>query len=62
MATSERTIQLSEASYTLLMAVAHRRGIDPNALADELVCAGLYDASYHRTYPLAIRATGTIFY
>lgn len=40
-ATGQRTIHLPEASYTLLASEAQRRGIDPDALADELVRADL---------------------
>jgi hypothetical protein len=32
-----RTIQLPESSYALLSAEAQRRGLDPDALADELL-------------------------
>jgi hypothetical protein len=32
-----RTIHLPESSYALLSAEAQRRGLDPDALADELV-------------------------
>lgn len=41
MATSQRTITLPEASYALLAAEAQRRGVQPDALADELVRADL---------------------
>jgi hypothetical protein len=34
-----RTIHLPESSYALLSAEAQRRGLDPDALADELVRA-----------------------
>ena len=37
MATSERTIRLPQASYDLLLQEANRRGVEPDALADELV-------------------------
>ncbi len=37
MATRQRTIHLPEASFALLAAEAQRRGVDPDALADELV-------------------------
>jgi hypothetical protein len=40
-ATGQRTIHLPEGSCTLLAAEAQRRGIDPDALADELVRADL---------------------
>jgi hypothetical protein len=36
-----RTIHLTESSYALLSAEAQRRGLDPDALADELVRADL---------------------
>jgi hypothetical protein len=36
-----RTIHLPESSYALLSAEAQRRGLDPDALADELVRADL---------------------
>jgi hypothetical protein len=36
-----RTIHLPESSYALLSAEARRRGLDPDALADELVRADL---------------------
>jgi hypothetical protein len=36
-----RTIHLPESSYALLSAEAQRRGVDPDALADELVRADL---------------------
>jgi hypothetical protein len=36
-----RTIHLPESSYALLTAEAQRRGLDPDALADELVRADL---------------------
>jgi hypothetical protein len=36
-----RTIHLPESSYALLSAEAQRRGLDPDALADELVPADL---------------------
>lgn len=36
-----RTIHLPESSYALLSAEAQRRGLDPDALADELVLADL---------------------
>lgn len=36
-----RTIHLPEGSYALLTAEAQRRGLDPDALADELVRADL---------------------
>lgn len=36
-----RTIHLPESSYALLTAEAKRRGLDPDALADELVRADL---------------------
>ncbi len=36
-----RTIHLPESSYALLSAEARRRGVDPDALADELVRADL---------------------
>jgi hypothetical protein len=41
MATSDRTITLPEDSYALLAAEARRRGIEPDAVADELVRADL---------------------
>jgi hypothetical protein len=41
MATSDRTIKLPEDSYALLAAEAQRRGIEPDAVADELVRADL---------------------
>lgn len=37
MATRERTIRLPQASYDLLLQEANRRGVEPDALADELV-------------------------
>jgi hypothetical protein len=40
-----RTIHLPESSYALLSAEAQRRGLDPDALADELVRADLAAAS-----------------
>lgn len=36
-----RTIHLPESSYALLTAEAQRRGVEPDALADELVRADL---------------------
>jgi hypothetical protein len=36
-----RTIHLPESSYALLTAEAQRRGLDPDALADELVRSDL---------------------
>jgi hypothetical protein len=36
-----RTIHLPESSYALLATEAQRRGLDPDALADELVRADL---------------------
>lgn len=36
-----RTIHLQESSYALLYAEAQRRGLDPDALADQLVRADL---------------------
>jgi hypothetical protein len=36
-----QTIHLPESSYALLSAEAQRRGLDPDALADELVRADL---------------------
>jgi hypothetical protein len=41
MATSDRTIKLPEDCYALLAAEAQRRGIEPDAVADELVRADL---------------------
>jgi hypothetical protein len=41
MATSDRTIKLPEDSYALLAAEAQRRGIEPDAVVDELVRADL---------------------
>ncbi len=41
MATSERTVRLPQASYDLLLREASRRGVEPDALADELVRADL---------------------
>jgi hypothetical protein len=41
MATRERTIRLPQASYDLLLQEASRRGVEPDALADELVRADL---------------------
>jgi hypothetical protein len=41
MATRERTVRLPQASYDLLLQEASRRGVEPNALADELVRAAL---------------------
>jgi len=40
-ATSDRTIKLPEDSYALLAAEAQRRGIEPDAVAEELVRADL---------------------
>jgi hypothetical protein len=37
MATRERIIRLPQASYDLLLQEANRRGVEPDALADELV-------------------------
>ncbi len=37
MATRERTIRLPQTSYELLQQEASRRGIEPDALADELL-------------------------
>jgi hypothetical protein len=37
MANSERTIRLPQASYDLLLQEANRRGVEPDALTDELV-------------------------
>jgi hypothetical protein len=37
MATRERTIRLPQTSYDLLQQEASRRGIEPDALADELL-------------------------
>jgi uncharacterized protein HemY len=37
MATRERTIRLPQTSYELLQQEANRRGIEPDALADELL-------------------------
>jgi hypothetical protein len=37
MATRERTVRLPQASYDLLLQEASRRGVEPDALADELV-------------------------
>jgi len=44
-----RTIHLPEGSYVLLSAEAQRRGLDPDALADELVRA---DLAAHREQDL----------
>jgi hypothetical protein len=41
MATREQTICLPQASYDLLLQEACRRGVEPDALADELVRAAL---------------------
>jgi hypothetical protein len=41
MATRERTVRLPQASYDLLLQEANRRGVEPDALADELVRADL---------------------
>jgi DNA-binding response OmpR family regulator len=41
MATREQTIRLPQASYDLLLQEASRRGVEPDALADELVRADL---------------------
>jgi hypothetical protein len=41
MATRERTVRLQQASYDLLLQEASRRGVEPDALADELVRADL---------------------
>jgi hypothetical protein len=41
MATREQTIRLPQASYDLLLQEANRRGVEPDALADELVRADL---------------------
>jgi hypothetical protein len=41
MATRQRTITLPESSYELLATEAQRRGVEPDALADELVRADL---------------------
>jgi hypothetical protein len=43
MATRARSIRLPEASYELLLSEARRRGIEPDALADELLRADLGD-------------------
>jgi hypothetical protein len=40
-----RAIHLPESSYALLSAEAQRRGLDPDALADELVRADLATGS-----------------
>ena len=37
MATSERIVHLPEASYDLLLQEANRRGVAPDALADDLL-------------------------
>ena len=41
MATRERTIRLPQTSYDLLQQEASRRGVEPDALADELLRADL---------------------
>lgn len=41
MATRERTVRLPQASHDLLLQEASRRGVEPDALADELVRADL---------------------
>jgi hypothetical protein len=41
MATRERTVRLPHASYDLLLQEANRRGVEPDARADELVRADL---------------------
>jgi hypothetical protein len=41
MATRDRTVQLQQDAYDLLVREAERRGVAPEALADELVRADL---------------------
>jgi hypothetical protein len=50
-----RTIHLPESSYVLLSAEAQRRGLDPDALADELVRA---DLAAHREQDLETTLKG----
>jgi len=42
---SERPLRLSAASYELLVREARRRGVEPDALADEIVRTNLSAAS-----------------
>lgn len=43
MAAHPRSIRLHDASYELLLREARRRGVEPDALADELLRSGLDD-------------------
>ena len=44
MATADRTVQLQQDAYDLLVKEAARRGVEPEALADELLRADLASA------------------